>query len=262
VELTAQAARDVALEVGGLAAELVREGWGRAGRVWSKDLETDLVTEWDARAERLIVDELLRRAPGVAVLGEELGGSGDAAARWVVDPIDGTVNFAHGFPMFGVSIGYELAGEPVAGVVLAPALGWTFAAARGAGATWNGAPIRVSGTATLARSMLVTGFPYDRKISPRNNYAAWDHLQGRAEAVRRVGAASLDLCMVACGWFDGYWEIKLKPWDLSAGACIVREAGGRVTAPDGGPFSSDAGECVATNGLIHDELVRELSGRI
>lgn len=258
--LSAEAARDIALEVAGLAADLVRQGWGHVGRTWSKEHATDVVTEWDARAEELISAELARRAPGIAILGEELGSHGSSADRWVVDPIDGTVNFAHGFPMFGVSIGYEVAGDPIAGVVVAPAMHWTFAAARGLGATMNGAPIHVSATPTVERSMLVTGFPYDRKVSPKNNFAEWEKMQRRAEAVRRVGAASLDLCMVACGWFDGYWEMKLKPWDLSAGACIVREAGGRVTGLGGGAFDSNTGEAVATNGLIHDQLLADLSG--
>jgi myo-inositol-1(or 4)-monophosphatase len=262
VSLGPEQAREVALIAGARAAALVREGWGHVGRIWSKEHATDLVTEWDERAEALIADELARQAPGIAILGEELGGRGDSEDRWVVDPIDGTVNFAHGFPMFGISIGYEVAGEPLAGVVIAPALGWTFAAARGAGATFNGAPIHVSTTASVAESMLVTGFPYDRQTSPRNNFAAWDHMQRRAAAVRRVGAASLDLCMVACGWFDGYWEIKLKPWDLSAGACIVREAGGTITGVDGGRFSSESGEAAASNGVIHDEMLRELAGKL
>jgi myo-inositol-1(or 4)-monophosphatase len=266
VTLEPAAARDVALEVAGLAADLLRGVGGHTGPIRAKEHATDLVTEWDERAEELIVAELARRAPGVAIVGEELGaregGGADADARWLVDPIDGTVNFAHGFPIFSVSIGYELLGEPVAGVVAAPALGWTFAAARGEGATLNGAAIHVSAVADLGRALLVTGFPYDRRVSPRNNLDAWAHMQRTAGAVRRLGAASLDLCFVACGWLDGYWEIKLKPWDLSAGACIVREAGGIVTAIDGGPFSSGAGDVAASNGRIHEALVRELAGRL
>jgi myo-inositol-1(or 4)-monophosphatase len=270
VGLSGAAARDIALEVGREAAALVREGWGHVGRVSTKGGHaTDLVTEWDTRAETLIAAGLRARAPGVAILGEELGeapgeraGDGDPEDRWLVDPIDGTVNFAHGFPFFGVSIGYEVRGEPVAGVVLAPALGWTFAAARGEGATLDGAPIRVSETDALERAMLVTGFPYDRQTSPRNNFAAWDHMQRRANAVRRVGAASLELCMVGCGWFDGYWEMKLNAWDLAAGACVVLEAGGRITGLEGGPFASARGEAVASNGRIHDALVAELAGKL
>jgi myo-inositol-1(or 4)-monophosphatase len=263
--LSPTAARDLALEVAARAAELLREGVSRVETIRSKEHATDLVTEWDERAEQLIASELARRSPGVAILGEELGahiGAGDGEARWLVDPIDGTVNFAHGLPIFAVSIGYEIGGEPVAGVVVAPALGWTFAAARGAGATNNGKAIHVSATPSLDRALLVTGFPYDRRVSARNNLEAWAHMQRTAGAVRRLGAASLDLCFVACGWLDGYWEIKLKPWDVSAGACIVREAGGTVTALDGGHFSSVSGEAIASNGLIHDALIGELAGRV
>jgi myo-inositol-1(or 4)-monophosphatase len=257
------AARDIAVEVAAMAAELLREGWGRAGRIATKEQPTDLVTEWDTRAEALIVAELGRRAPGVAIVGEESGahaGAGDH--RWLVDPIDGTVNFAHGFPIFSVAIAYEIAGAPVAGTVVAPVLGWSFAAARGAGATLNREPIRVSAVSELGRALLVTGFPYDRRTSTRNNFDAWTHMQRTAGAVRRLGAASLDLCFVACGWLDGYWEMKLKPWDVSAGALLVGEAGGRVTALDGGPFSSSSGEAIASNGLIHDAMIRELAGRL
>jgi len=263
VRVTPAAARDIALEVGALAGRALLEGWGHAGAVRAKEHDTDLVTEWDTRIEALIARELAARAPGVAILGEELGARGAAGHEtWVVDPVDGTVNFAHALPLFGVSIGFERDGEPEAGVVVAPALGWTFAAARGAGATRNGAPISVSATARLDRALLVTGFPYDRRESPRNNFAAWTHMQLHAGAVRRLGAASLDLCFVASGWLDGYWEMKLKAWDLSAGAIIVREAGGRVTALDGGPFVSASGEIVASNGAIHDTLVHELAGRV
>lgn len=261
--MTPATARDVALEVGQLAGRALLEGWGHAGTIRAKAHPTDLVTEWDARIEALIATELAARAPGVAMLGEELGGREEQhGERWIVDPVDGTVNFAHALPLFGISIGFERDGEPEAGVVVAPALGWTWAAAVGHGATRNGVPIRVSQTERIEDALLVTGFPYDRKESTRNNFAAWTHMQLRANAVRRLGAASLDLCFVATGWVDGYWELKLKPWDLSAGAVIVREAGGQVTGLDGGPFRSSTGEVVASNGRIHDALVGELLGRV
>jgi myo-inositol-1(or 4)-monophosphatase len=256
-------ARDIALEVGALAARELLGGWGNAGVVRTKEYDTDLVTEWDARIEATIDRELAARAPGVAILGEELGGGGGLSGeRWVVDPVDGTVNFAHGLPIFGISIGFERDGEPEAGVVIAPALGWTWAASVGQGATRNGVPVRVSSTSRLEDAMLTTGFPYDRKQSSRNNFDAWNHLQLVASAVRRLGAASLDLCFVASGWFDGYWEMKLKAWDLSAGAIIVREAGGLVSGLDGGPFVSESGEIIASNGRVHDALVAELRGRV
>jgi myo-inositol-1(or 4)-monophosphatase len=247
----------VALEAGEAAGRALRAGWGHVGDVRHKELATDLVTEWDTRIERLLHAELARLSPGTAILGEELGGRAAPEGAWIVDPVDGTVNFAHGLPLFAVSIAYEAHGEGLAGVVVAPALGWTFAAARGEGATWNGAPLRVSATATLERAMVVTGFPYDRHLSARNNFVAWEHMQRVAGAVRRLGAASLDLAFVAAGWL----EFKLKPWDLAAGAVIVAEAGGRVSALDGGPFASAAGEILATNGRLHDAMVEALRGR-
>jgi myo-inositol-1(or 4)-monophosphatase len=256
-------ARELALATGRAAAVLLRDAAGKAGAVRHKQgLDTDWVTEWDERAEALIVDGLRKGAPGTRILGEEGGGDwgANATGRWLVDPVDGTVNFTHGLPIYGVSIAYEEGGQVQAGVVLAPSLGWEFAAARGQGATMNGEPLAVSRVGHLRQAMLTTGFPADRLTSPQNNYRPWEHFQNVAGAVRRLGAASLDLCMVARGWFDGYWEFKLKPWDLAAGALIVEEAGGRVTGPYGEPFDVDAGEIVASNGRIHEQIVDELRG--
>jgi myo-inositol-1(or 4)-monophosphatase len=238
----------------------------RPSAIRAKDNPTDLVTEWDTRAEDCIRAALAEVTPGVPVLGEEGGqGEGGTASglRWVVDPIDGTVNFAHGLPIWAISIACERVGEGVlAGVVFAPVLGWWFEASRGGGARdENGAPLQVSQIPSIASALLTTGFPYDRATSPHNNFAQWEHMQRRAGACRRLGAASLDLCLVARGWLDGYWERRLKAWDVAAGALIVVEAGGRVTDTRGGPFDSHAGEVVATNGAIHEELVVEL-GRV
>jgi myo-inositol-1(or 4)-monophosphatase len=260
VALSASDAREIALAVGREAAALLAPAQVSVASVRRKGgLRTDWVTEWDERAEKLIVDGLRARDPGAYILGEEGGASGEArGARWLVDPVDGTVNFAHGLPVYGVSIGYEVGGRMLAGVVMAPSLGWEFAAARGQGATMNGQAMRVSDVAALPDAMLATGFPADRATSPRNNVREFEHFQRIGCAVRRLGAASLDLCMVARGWLDGYWEFKLKPWDMAAGSIIVEEAGGRVTAPDGGPFVVDDGECIASNGLVHDAIAREL----
>jgi myo-inositol-1(or 4)-monophosphatase len=231
----------------------------------------DLVTEWDLRSEAVLREVFTARAPGIPVLGEEGGQGGEAGGvataprglRWVVDPIDGTVNFAHGLPIWSVSIALEADGAPVVGVVVAPALGWWFEARRGAGArgTTDGGPLGpliVTAQDRLDRALLSTGFPYDRATSPDNNFAEWAHLQRRAGACRRLGSASLDLCMVARGWLDGYWERKLKPWDVAAGALIVVEAGGVVTDTRGGPFDVYEGAVVASNGGIHEALVAEL----
>jgi myo-inositol-1(or 4)-monophosphatase len=243
------------------AAELLRDA--RPEDVRAKTNPRDLVTEWDLRSEEVIRRVLAERTPGIAVLGEEAGqGEGTGSQRWLVDPIDGTVNFAHGLPIWAISIALEDAGEVAAGVVAAPALGWWFEARRGGGARdGSGAALRVSSIARLPAALLVTGFPYDRATRPDNNFAEWEHLQRRAGACRRLGAASIDLCLVARGWMDGYWERHLKPWDVAAGALIVREAGGIVTDWTGAGFDIHEGAVVASNGAIHEELVAEL-GRV
>jgi myo-inositol-1(or 4)-monophosphatase len=250
----------VALAAGREAADALRAGGGRIGEIRVKTSALDLVTEWDSRLEELLIERLRAAAPGVAFLGEETGAHGEErGARWIVDPIEGTVNFAHGLPLYGISIAYQADGLVQAGVVLAPAMGWEFAAVRGGGATRNGERLAVSTTDELKRALLVTGFPYDRATSPENNFREFVHLQRTAGAVRRLGAASLDLCFVASGWLDGYWEAKLKPWDAAAGALLVEEAGGRVTSREAGAFDLHRGEIVATNGRIHDALVHELA---
>jgi myo-inositol-1(or 4)-monophosphatase len=181
--------------------------------------------------------------------------------RWLVDPIDGTVNFAHGFPIWSVSIALEDEHrKPIIGVVVAPALGWWFEASLGGGARdGDGRPLVVSSPATLEHALLTTGFPYDRATNPDNNFVQWEHFQRTAGAVRRLGSASIDLCLVARGWMDGYWERRLKAWDIAAGGLIVAEAGGTVTNATGGPFDPHEGEVAATNGAIHGELIAELS---
>jgi myo-inositol-1(or 4)-monophosphatase len=238
----------------------------RAADIRTKTNPRDLVTEWDLRSEATIRAVLAERAPGIAVLAEETGQDvATGSHRWLVDPIDGTVNFAHGFPIWSVSIALEDADRNLlVGVVVAPALGWWFEASAGGGARGSHAigaplaPLAVSTPATLEEAILTTGFPYDRATNPDNNFAQWEHFQRIAGACRRLGSASLDLCLVACGWMDGYWERRLKAWDIAAGAVIVREAGGTVTNATGGPFDAHQGEVAATNGAIHEELIAEL----
>lgn len=252
---------DAARAAARAASELLCDA--RPEDVRAKGNPRDLVTEWDLRAEELIRRVLGERTPGVPVLGEEAGQSGGGAGlRWIVDPIDGTVNFAHGLPIWAVSIGIEdqARGELLAGVVSAPRLGWWFEAARGEGARDGaGKPLHVSAIAALSHALLTTGFPYDRATRPDNNFAEWMHLQRRAGACRRLGAASIDLCLVGSGAMDGYWERFLKPWDCAAGILIVREAGGTVTDWAGGPVDLHEGAVVATNGAIHEELIAELA---
>lgn len=249
-----EVAREVVAEASALLANV------RAADIRTKTDPRDLVTEWDTRCEDLIRARLAARTPGIAIVGEERGGADDAAAPcWMLDPIDGTVNFAHGLPIWGVSLALVVGGRAEVGVVAAPALGWTFWASRGGGAWAHDGALRVSEVGPLPRALLVTGFPYDRAVSPANNFAQWEHFQRVAGAVRRLGAASLDLCFVARGWIDGYWERKLKPWDIAAGALIVEEAGGRVTDTTGGRFDCRSGEVVASNGVIHEDMLKELA---
>jgi myo-inositol-1(or 4)-monophosphatase len=240
------------------ASDLLRGA--HAQQVKGKANPRDWVTEWDPRSEEAIREVLADS--GYPVLGEEGGQTGaDAAYRWLVDPIDGTVNFAHGMPIWAISIALERVGEgPVVGVVAAPMMNWWFEATLGGGARdGSGAPLHVSACARLADAMLTTGFPYDLATHPMNNLAEWSHLQKTAGTCRRFGVASLDLCFVAKGWCDGYWERRLQPWDIAAGALIVREAGGTVTNTTGDAFDAHSGEVVATNGAIQQELVTELA---
>lgn len=240
------------------AGNLLRDA--RPEAIRDKGNPKDLVTEWDLRSEEAIRAVLAERTPGIPVLGEEGGGDLASARRWIVDPIDGTVNFAHGLPLWCISIGLATGNELEVGVVYAPRLGWWFEAAAGQGAfDATGAPFRVSAIDQLDRSLLATGFPYDIATNPMNNLAEWDHLQKVASACRRCGSAALDLCMVAAGWFEGYWERHTKAWDVAAGALIVREAGGRVTSTRGEPFDLFAEDVLATNGAIHEGLVAELA---
>jgi myo-inositol-1(or 4)-monophosphatase len=175
-----------------------------------------------------------------------------------VDPLDGTTNYAHGLPVFGVSIALEAARRLVLGVVYDPSRDEMFVAERGGGATLNDAAIRVSAAASVDTSLLVTGFPYNIRETADTNLTEYAALSLRARAVRRFGSAVIDLAYVACGRFDGYWELRLGAWDVAAGAVLVEEAGGRITGIDGGALDVDAPTLLATNGLIHDEMLRAL----
>ncbi|MDQ3368265.1 MAG: inositol monophosphatase [Myxococcota bacterium] len=241
------------------ASNLLRTA--RPDQIRGKSNARDLVTEWDLRSEELIRRVLEEHLPGVPVVGEEGGGEHDSARPcWIVDPIDGTVNFAHGLPVWCVSIAAARGSELLAGVVVAPVLGWWYEAAAGQGARdGHGQPLAVSTTAALDLALLATGFPYDRSVNPLDNFAEWEHLQRTAGSCRRLGSAAIDLCLVAAGAFDGYWERHLGAWDVAAGALIVREAGGTVTNLAGGAFDLYRGEVVASNGAIHGGLLAELA---
>jgi myo-inositol-1(or 4)-monophosphatase len=226
----------------------------------SKTGEFDLVTEFDRRSEALLVERLGAAFPHDAVIAEEGGSRPGAGARWYVDPLDGTTNFAHGLPFFCVAIGrVDAAGNVDLGVVHAPILELTFTATRGGGAHCNGRQLHVSRAASLDRAMLGTGFPSDRQTSADTNFAQFVAIKRRARAVRRLGSSALDQALVAAGTYDGYWEMKLKAWDLAAASLLVVEAGGRATGWLGEPLRLERGAILASNGAIHDELVAALA---
>ncbi len=217
----------------------------------------DLVTEVDLAVERMFRDLIAARFPGHQVLAEELGGSATVPAGpcWVFDPIDGTTNYAHGLPIFCASLALEFDGVAALAAVYDPSRRELFTAERGRGAFLNGRPIHVSHAARLIDAMLVTGFPYDVHQRVAEIVGLFGEFVGRARAVRRLGSAAIDLCYVAAGRLDGFWESDLKPWDIAGGSLIVAEAGGRVTSMDGSPFSSRGNHVLATNGLIHDAML-------
>ena len=219
--------------------------------------DADLVTAADRKSETLIRERIRQTWPGHDVLGEEEGLRDTGSEfRWYVDPLDGTTNFAHGFPVFCVSMALQHKDVPVAGVCFDPTRDEMFAAERGRGATLNDVPIHVSRTATLKESLLGTGFP-SHKRHKNPNIHFYHQLTLRSHGLRRAGSAALDLCYVACGRTDGFWEFNLNPWDTAAGVLLVQEAGGQVTDFNGGPFQLNSRETLASNGVIHDELIRE-----
>ena len=239
------------------AGELQLAGQAEGFRVDRKGAR-DLVTEIDIACERMCRTVLAERFPEHDVLAEEQGASAAGAAashRWVFDPLDGTVNFAHGLPVYCASLALEVEGEAVAAAIFDPSRGELFTAERAGGAYLNGQALRVSETSRLIDALLVTGFPYDLQRDRGELVTIFDAFLAEAQAVRRLGSAALDLCYVAAGRFDGFWERRLWPWDVAAGALIVQEAGGRITTMDGGAFNSTAGQVLATNGSVHDGML-------
>lgn len=221
----------------------------------------DIVTDADRASEEIIVSAIHRRFPEHDIITEErppeISGS---PWKWFIDPLDGTVNFAHGYPVFCVSIALARDNELIAGMIYDPLRGELFQAALGRGALMNGQPIHVSAADRLERSIVATGFPYDRATDPDNNVAEFSRIVTRVQGMRRGGSAATDLAYVACGRLDGFWELKLKPWDVAAGMLLVSEAGGRVSDHAGNPTDVYTYCVVATNGHIHDGLV-EIIGR-
>ena len=245
---------DTAIEAANAAGRLQRARFGASFTI-SHKAEKDLVTEVDTASEDIITGMIRERFPEHGILAEE-GKYQESASpwRWIIDPIDGTTNFAHGYPWFSVSIGVEQAGTMVAGVIYNPVAEHLFTAVRGGGAFLNGRRIRVSSRAPLSASLLATGFPYDCAVSEENNFDNFTRFQRKARGIRRAGCASLDLAWVAAGGLDGFWELKLKPWDVAAGWLVTEEAGGRVTTFDGGDYNLSSHRILASNGLIHKEM--------
>ena len=222
----------------------------------------DLVTETDRQIEREFRTLIAERFPGHQVLGEEFSAPSEREHVpefcWVFDPIDGTTNFAHGLPIFCSSLALEINGTAVVGAVYDPNRRELFTAERGRGAWLNGAPLRVSSAATLIDALLCTGFPYNVQQKPDELIGLFKHFLGISRAVRRLGSAAIDLCYVAAGRLDAFWEMHLGPWDISAGALIVEEAGGRVTCTDGGAFVSRRGNILASNGPLHEPMLEAI----
>ena len=237
------------------AGSLLLSYFGKVAIEYKGDV--DLVTEADRRSEELIVGRIRKQWPQHDVMGEE-GSRRETGSdfRWYVDPLDGTTNFAHGYPVFCISIALEHKGERIAGVIYDPTRDEMFAAEKGSGAVLNGRPIQVSRTRRLAESLVATGFP-SHKRHKNPNIHFYHQITLRSHGVRRAGSAALDLCCVSCGRYDAFWEFNLNPWDTAAGVLLVEEAGGEVTNFTGGPFQISSREVMATNSQVHQELLAE-----
>ena len=245
---------DVAIRAGKSAAELILFALDKP-RIPDYKGKTDLVTKTDKESEELICSIIHAEFPKHGILTEESGPSfPDADYQWVIDPLDGTTNFVHGYPSFAVSIGVFYKSKPLVGIVLELPAKRLFTALKGQGATCDGSPINVSNVSSLIDSLLVTGFGYDHNDKWKTNMRLFQILTDKTQGVRRLGAASVDLCHVAMGIVDGFWEFDLHPWDTAAGMLILTEAGGTVTRMDGKPFSIYDDNILATNGALHPPL--------
>jgi len=256
---------DFAIETARAAGRVLAERFGHVSLEVSHKGDIDLVTESDLAAERLIVERIRSYYPRHGILAEESGaatheGADRSAYKWIIDPLDGTTNYAHGYPCYCVSIALEHEGELKVGVIYDPTRDEMFAAERGAGATLNGRRIRVSETGDLNEALLCTGYPYD--VRGRDDFARhFINFIMHSQGVRRDGSAALDLAYVACGRFDGFWEEGLRPWDVAAGVVLIQEAGGHVSRYDGTPFDIYTPPIMASNGPIHEAMMRVLNLR-
>jgi myo-inositol-1(or 4)-monophosphatase len=245
------------------AGQILAERFGHVLQIRNKS-EIDLVTESDLASERLIIDRIKNSYPDHAILAEESGATASSSReatgewRWIIDPLDGTTNYAHGYPCFCVSIALQHHARPALGVIYDPMRDEMFTAERGAGAALNGKQIQVSKTESLNSSLLCTGFPYD--VRERSEFARhFTNFIMNAQAVRRDGSAALDLAYVACGRFDGFWEEGLRAWDVAAGVLLIEEAGGRVSRYDGSNFDVHTPPILASNGLLHEQMMQVLA---
>jgi myo-inositol-1(or 4)-monophosphatase len=251
---------DIATEAALAGGTVLQEHLGNLDTIEEKGRPGDLVTIADRKSETVVLDILHRHVPSHKILAEESGHLGNLESEflWAIDPLDGTTNYAHQYPVCAVSIGLMIDGIPAVGAIFDPFRQELFRGAIGLGATRNRRPMQVSNTPKLNQSLLVTGFAYDRHQTSDNNYAEFCYLTHLTQGVRRSGSAAMDLAYVACGRFDGYWERGLSPWDMTAGIVILREAGGKVTAYDQSPFAMKTGRILATNGHIHASLSQAL----
>lgn len=238
------------------SAEILNRFFGKLTDIGKKKSPDDLVTEADIASEKQIIETIRSKFPDHDILAEESGWhqTGKSPYRWIIDPLDGTTNYAYQIPIFSISIGFAIDNEMMVGLVLNPVSGELFTAIRGQGAFLNGTPISVSGRKDIGEALLVTGFPYDVDQILRNAMRRFEACLTAARGVRRLGSAALDLCFVACGRFDGFWEEHLKPWDTAAGIVIAAEAGAVITDFSGHPFTVDKKEILAANGHIHGQL--------
>ncbi len=250
---------DLATAIAREAGAIARARLHDARTIATKSSEIDLVTDVDHALDALVRERILAARPRDGLVTEENSAhTGSSGVRWIVDPLDGTTNYAHAFPHFSISIGVEVDGRREVGVVYDPMRDELFSAERGRGATLNGRAIRVSKIGELRRALLATGFAYDVHTKKTPNLAYFERFVGRAQAIRRAGSAALDFAYVACGRFEGYWELHLAPWDVAAGLLLVDEAGGRTSDFDGGPPPATGERIVASNGVAHEAMLEVL----
>lgn len=251
---------DIASQAAQKGGKILKKYWGKLKNVQEKKFSGDLVTEADKESEEVIISLLNRHYPNHTILSEESGlyKAKDKEFTWVIDPLDGTTNYTHQYPFVAVSIGLLWKSQPIVGAVFNPIIREMFLAAKGEGAFLNGKPIKVSKTKSLNQSLLATGFAYDRRDTLDNNYTEFCCLTHFSHGVRRAGSAALDLAYVAAGRLEGFWERGLNPWDIAAGVILIEEAGGKVTSYEGEDLILDSGRILASNGLIHENLILEL----